>query len=91
MLIPQNDYEQLTCGLRTKLLGDAIFYADESRFRHAPISPFQPLRPMTAGTYIAYKKSATLAASRQKRPGGYQVPPSVIVTDLQSINASICR
>ena len=89
MLIPQNDYEQLTSGLRTKLLADAIFYADESRFRRAPISPFQPLRPMTAGIYIAYKKSAALAASRQKRPGGYQGPPSVNITDLQSINDAI--
>jgi hypothetical protein len=91
MLIPQNDYEQLTAGLRTKLLSDAIFYADESRFRHAPISPFQPLRPMTGANYVAYKKAAVLAASRQKRPGGIQVPQSVIVTDLQSINAAICR
>ena len=91
MLIPQNDYEQLTGSLRTSLLADALFYADESRFRLAQPSPFQPLRPMTGANYVAYKKAAVLAASRQKRPGGIQVPQSVIVTDLQSINAAICR
>jgi hypothetical protein len=91
MLIPQNDYEQLTGSLRTSLLADALFYADESRFRNAAVSAFQPLRPMTGANYVAYKKAAVLAASRQKRPGGIQVPQSVIVTDLQSINAAICR
>lgn len=85
MLIPQNDYQQLTSGQRTMLLADALFYADELRYRQAVVSVFQPLRPMTGSNYIAYKKAAVIAASRQKRPGGIQVPPSVIVTDLQEL------
>jgi hypothetical protein len=85
MLIPQNDYQQLTCSLRTSLLADALFYADESRYRRAVISPFQPLRPLTGANYIAYKKAAVIAASRQKRPGGIQVPQSVIVTERQAM------
>lgn len=85
-LNPQNSYQQLTGTLRTTLLTDAIFYANEVRVR-AAVGHTNQVRPMTGSGYAAYKKAAILAATSQKLKVGFQVPQSVIVTELQTFGA----
>jgi hypothetical protein len=85
-LNPNNSYEQLTGTLRTTLLADAIFYTNEVRLR-AAVGRTNQLRPMTGSGYAAYKKAAILAATSQKLKVGFQVPQSVIVTELQKFGS----